>query len=306
MCTYNGGKFLAEQLSSIREQTSSPLELIVCDDGSTDTTPGLVQEFAASAPFPVVLIRNLVTLGSTRNFDQAIGLCRGEAIALCDQDDLWAPNKLQRVGEVLEAEPEVGGVFSDAFLVDGRSEMLPESLWERRKYTQRMQADFQRNGLAQLFRYNPATGATFVFRSKFVQQVSPIPEEWVHDAWIALLIAAQSRLRLLPEKLISYRIHAAQQIGVKRTRPSDELLINRWTSFQSRLATLSAASSLDPGIEQVVHRKLNFLKARKALKQRNLAGRAVDASRHLPGYFSFARGLFSYVRDVAQVSRGRS
>jgi glycosyltransferase involved in cell wall biosynthesis len=298
MCTYNGERFLGEQLSSIRQQTKLPCEVIVCDDASTDATPQLLQEFAASAPFPVALVRNQVTLGSTRNFDQAIRLCRGQAIALCDQDDIWASHKLQRVEQVLASEPDIGGVFANASLMNEKSQVLPESLWERRKYTPGLQAEFQKNGAAQLLRFNPATGATFVFRSEFVAQIVPIPEEWVHDAWIALLIATQARVLLLPEQLISYRIHSAQQIGVKRATPSDDLLVRRWTALAERLATFS----LDPTIDRVLHKKLNFLKTRRALKQQHLPHRVVAASRTLPGYFSFARGLFSYLRDVAGVN----
>jgi glycosyltransferase involved in cell wall biosynthesis len=294
MCTYNGEKFLGEQLKSIRRQTKLPLEVVVCDDGSTDATPRLVREFAASAPFPVVFVANRVTLKSTRNFDQAIGLCRGQAIALCDQDDLWAPEKLQRVEQVLENQPGLGGVFSNAFLVNEKSQLLPVSLWEQRKYTPRLQAEFCENGSAQLLQFNPATGATFVFRSEFVEQFAPIPEEWVHDAWIALIIATQSRIQLLPEKLISYRIHPSQQIGVKRATPSDDLLIKRWALMEARLSTLT----VDPRIMRVVHKKLQFFKTRRALRQRHLAGRVLAASRTLPGYFRFARGLYSYVRDV--------
>ena len=65
MCTYNGSKFLAEQLSSIREQTKLPHELVICDDGSTDATPRIVHAFALDAPFPVRFFRNQATLGST-------------------------------------------------------------------------------------------------------------------------------------------------------------------------------------------------------------------------------------------------
>ena len=215
MCTYNGSKFLAEQLSSIREQTKLPHELVICDDDSTDATPRIVHAFALDAPFPVRFFRNQATLGSTRNFEKAINLCEGQAIALCDQDDIWQPNKLERLASVLDSEPQVGGVCSNAFLMDETSECFPDSLWERRNFTPRMQAAFQRNSALQLLQYNAATGATFAFRSEFVKQVTPIPPEWVHDAWIALLVATQSRVQLVPEKLISYRIHPAQQIGVE-------------------------------------------------------------------------------------------
>jgi glycosyltransferase involved in cell wall biosynthesis len=299
MCTYNGSKFLAEQLNSIREQTKLPLELVICDDDSTDATPRIVHAFALDAPFPVRFFRNQATLGSTRNFEKAINLCTGQAIALCDQDDIWQPNKLERLAGVLDSEPQVGGVCSNAFLMDETSECFPDSLWERRNFTPRMQAAFQRNSARQLLQYNAATGATFVFRSGFVKLVTPIPPDWVHDAWIALLVATQSRVQLVPEKLISYRIHPAQQIGVRpRATVSDALLVRRWAVLAARLATLP----VDPRISQLVQKRLRFLETRAALKQERLLGRVIAASRTLPGYFRFARGLFSYLRDIANAS----
>jgi glycosyltransferase involved in cell wall biosynthesis len=307
MCTYNGSKFLGEQLSSILEQTKLPHELVVCDDASTDATSQIVEAFALDAPFPVRFFRNQATLGSTRNFEKAISLCVGQAIALCDQDDIWLPNKLERLASVLDSEPQVGGVCSNAFLMDERSEPFPDSLWERRNFTPRLQAAFQRNSALQLLQYNAATGATFVFRSEFVKQITPIPPEWVHDAWIALLVATQSRVQLVPEKLISYRIHAAQQIGVRPSRlgmqnaratASDALLVRRWTVLAAKLATLP----VDPIIRRLVQKRLMFFETRAALKQERLLGRVIAASRTLPGYFRFARGLFSYLRDIANGS----
>jgi glycosyltransferase involved in cell wall biosynthesis len=299
MCTYNGSKFLAEQLNSIREQTKLPLELVICDDDSTDATPRIVHAFALDAPFPVRFFRSQATLGSTRNFEKAINLCAGQAIALCDQDDIWQPNKLERLASVLDSEPQVGGVCSNAFLMDETSECFPDSLWERRNFTPRMQAAFQRNSARQLLQYNAATGATFVFRSEFVKQVTPIPPEWVHDAWIALLVATQSRVQLVPEKLIRYRIHPAQQIGVgPRATVSDAVLVRRWTVLAAKLATLP----VDRSISQLVHKRLRFLETRAALKQERLLGRVIAASCTLPGYFRFARGLFSYLRDIANAS----
>jgi glycosyltransferase involved in cell wall biosynthesis len=296
MCTYNGSKYLAEQLNSIREQTKLPYELIICDDASADATSQIVEAFALDAPFPVRFLRNQATLGSTKNFEKAISLCTGQAIALCDQDDIWLPNKLERLANVLDSEPEVGGVGSDAFLVNESSEAFPESLWERRNFTPRRQTAFDRNSAVELLQYNAATGATFAFRAEFVAQITPIPAEWVHDAWVALLVATQSRVRLLPEKLISYRIHPAQQIGVRSRGPGppDALLVRRWTALAAKLAVLP----VDPIISQLVQERLKFFETRSALKQKRLLGRVIGASCTLPGYFRFARGWFSYLKDI--------
>ena len=119
---------LPEQLASIAAQTRQPDELVVCDDGSSDATPQIVEDFASLVAFPVRFFRNPKNLGSTKNFEQAIGLCTGDLIALCDQDDIWLPEKLARQAEMLERDASLGGVFSDAELVDDRSQPIGKRL----------------------------------------------------------------------------------------------------------------------------------------------------------------------------------
>ena len=105
MCTYNGEKYLHQQLASIAQQTRLPEEMVVCDDCSSDSTPEIIEEFARTVPFPVRFFRNPQNLGSTKNFEKAIGLCTGDMIALCDQDDIWMPEKLARQAEMMERDP---------------------------------------------------------------------------------------------------------------------------------------------------------------------------------------------------------
>src|SRR4030095_5004546 len=97
MCTYNGARYIAEQLESIAAQTYPPGEIIVCDDASTDNTLEIVKDFASRASMPVRVFVNEENSGSTRNFSKAIGLCGGDLIALSDQDDFWLANKLERL-----------------------------------------------------------------------------------------------------------------------------------------------------------------------------------------------------------------
>ena len=118
MCTYNGGSSLREQLTSVLTQGRLPDELVICDDGSTDCTVEIVREFQAAAPFEVQLIVNDKKLGSTKNFEKCIQLCKGDIIVLSDQDDSWQPDRLRLSEEVFLARPDAGAVFSDALIVD--------------------------------------------------------------------------------------------------------------------------------------------------------------------------------------------
>jgi glycosyltransferase involved in cell wall biosynthesis len=94
MTTYNGERFLEEQLRSLTEQTKLPNELVVCDDGSTDRTPEILAQFAKGASFPVKIVINNHRLGWRENFLKAASLCSSDYIAFCDQDDIWLKEKL--------------------------------------------------------------------------------------------------------------------------------------------------------------------------------------------------------------------
>ena len=117
MSTYNGAAYLPEQLASLVAQVRQPDELVICDDYSTDQTQTIIHEFSATSPFPVHTYLNEQNLGSTRSFERAIGLCTGDVIALCDQDDVWRNDKLKLIEEAFTNAPAVGLVFSDAEIV---------------------------------------------------------------------------------------------------------------------------------------------------------------------------------------------
>ncbi len=118
MATYNGERFIRQQLDSFTRQTLPPSELVICDDGSTDSTLSIINDFSPSAPFPVVIVHNSARLGYTANFLQAARMCQGELIAFSDQDDEWLPQKLARV---LQASRE-----SDALLLAHAAEWVDQ------------------------------------------------------------------------------------------------------------------------------------------------------------------------------------
>ena len=105
MATYNGERFLEEQLRSLNEQTTLPAELVICDDASTDRTPKILAQFVQSASFPVKYLTNDQKLGWRKNFLKAASLCTSEYIAFCDQDDVWLKDKLACVESYLKRNP---------------------------------------------------------------------------------------------------------------------------------------------------------------------------------------------------------
>jgi glycosyltransferase involved in cell wall biosynthesis len=218
MCTYNGAAHLAQQLDSIAAQIRLPDEMVACDDGSVDGTLPLLRHFAKTVDFPVRIVENPVRLGSTANFGQGIGMCDGDIIVLADQDDIWRAEKLARIESAFYATPEVGALFSDGTLIDGRGNSVKGRLWQSVGFSRRMRsAILSKKGFDILLRANFVTGATLAFRGRLKHLLLPIPAGWVHDYWIASLLASSSQLALIDAPLIQYRCHAAQQLGVKRS-----------------------------------------------------------------------------------------
>src|SRR5689334_10550643 len=136
MCTYNGEKYLPQQLDSIAAQTRSPDEMIICDDGSTDKSPEICKEFAAKASFTVKVQINQWKLGIGKNFEQATAMCNGDIIAFSDQDDIWNAQKLERLEAIFASCSDIALLFSNAEVIDENAGPLGYDLWGSAKFSQ--------------------------------------------------------------------------------------------------------------------------------------------------------------------------
>lgn len=216
MCTYNGSRYLREQLESITSQTASPEEIIICDDGSTDTSLDILNEFASQAPFPVRIFSNEVRLGPAQNFEKAIRLCVGEIIVLSDQDDIWKPQKLERLSAVFERHPDSAYAFSDAEMVDRNGGSLGQTLWDAVGIQKKLERFVGPGQVELLLRHNLIPGAAMAFRASFRSIILPIPSAWMHDYWIVLLGSVLSSGVPVQEALFKYRRHASQLCGWRK------------------------------------------------------------------------------------------
>lgn len=226
LCTYNGAVFLDEFLVSLANQIRLPDRLLVLDDCSTDSTVYCIERFAENAPFKIELLVNNANLGSTKNFEKAIGLATGDILLLADQDDVWLPTKLLDIEYFMMTFPDVGYVFTDAFMVDCNIGKPQRRLWQNIQFTDKKIMKFQQGKeLDVLLNSNCVTGATVAFRSQYRDVFLPIPTVWVHDAWIAL-IAAVFGIKGMPiqKPLILYRQHNNQQIGIKKRNAIQKLI----------------------------------------------------------------------------------
>ena len=217
MATCNGDPFVAAQLASIASQSRLPCELVVCDDASDDGTLDRVREFAAEAPFSVRIEQNPERLGATANFERAVSLCRSEIVFLADQDDIWLDDKVETLAGRLDDEPQTGAVFCNGSVVDGDEQSLGYDLWQALSFDASEQRAVLDDRAHEVFaRHVVAAGTALAFRREFVPWLRPFPPlRNAHDAWIAALIAGVATVGCVERPLIQYRLHDANQIGLR-------------------------------------------------------------------------------------------
>ena len=306
LASYNGERYIAEQLDSIARQTRLPDELVISDDASTDSTPAIIQDFAQRVPFPVRFLQH-ERLGSTRNFELAIAACQGDIIFLCDQDDVWYPNKTEIIEAAFMNQPHAGAVFTDADVVDENLRPLGSQLWRFFRFKSEEQAQLAAgDALGVLLRHPVATGATMAFRSSFRDFLLPMPPTW-HDAWIALLIGAASHLVALPTPLIAYRQHSHNQVGVpRRGRNRDKTVADiygprvlLYETAQARLLEFADHFPSGPKLSYRFSEVINLLRARATLPEARwrrlpIALQGLIAYR----YHRYAYGWGSFLKDI--------
>jgi glycosyltransferase involved in cell wall biosynthesis len=205
MATYNGERFIRQQLESFARQTLLPSELIICDDGSTDSTLSIINNFSLSAPFPVVVVRNPGRLGYTANFLQAARMCQGELIAFSDQDDEWLPQKLARILQV--------GNDSDAFLFAHAAEWIDEN-GNPMGVVYPAHRRFRK-----YLRKNDFPGHAIVIRKSLLEMTSSslTPDnykkvagevEFGHDVLLLEIATAMDKVLYVPDVLMRWRIYS--------------------------------------------------------------------------------------------------
>lgn len=319
LCTFNGEKFLEEQLESIMRQSVLPREIVISDDGSTDGTRALVdrvltpQRLAEHGIRLTVLTRKK-PLGVTKNFEAALAACSAEFVSLCDQDDVWHTNRLERLVSAFES-PDVMLVHSDARMIDANGRPMRHSLLEslsaRRRELRREQGA---EGFTVLVRRNLVTGATAMVRRSLVSAAQPFPESWVHDHWLAIVAALTGRLVLVPEKLIDYRQHGANQIGAVKLsaagaveilgqsrRLRHEARVERIAELNRRLLEGDVPSSEDQ--RDFVTAKLTHEKVRLAMPNSRIARWGTVLRELVTGrYHRLSRGFIDVVRDALSAS----
>lgn len=304
IAAFNGSEYIAEQLQSLLEQTLPPDEIIICDDSADERTFQAVQRFL---PGNIVkYVKNPVPLGVARNFEKALRLAEGKYIFLCDQDDVWLPEKIRTMAEMLDNNSNIDGVFCNSALVDENLNSLNKTLWELRKFTPAMQKKLAAgNALSVFCRRVVCSGHNIALRRRALNYILPFPElaPFYPDTWVALAAALNSNIKMCNEVLTLYRIHNANRsnpagnawLAAKKARKNSAAERNYLLATE----LLKRCSNADPAKRGLLE---NFARhhRQRSLYSKNIILRAIQAGRELCTlhYRKYSNGLKTFIADL--------
>lgn len=194
LASYNGEKYISEQLESLASQSKLPDEVVISDDCSTDNTIKLINEFSINAPFKIEIYKNDSNLGYSRNFNNALMKTTGELVFLCDQDDVWFENKIEKIYKL--------AVSDDSLLFMNDAELTDRDLNQTgiTKLQQIISLGKDQNKFVM--------GCCSAIKRELLDLILPIDENFpAHDTWISWFGERMLLKTVTPEVLQYYRRH---------------------------------------------------------------------------------------------------
>lgn len=215
LATYNGGKYLKEQIDSILNQTYSNIRLIISDDCSKDKTKEIIKEYE-KRDNRIISHFHETNLGYVKNFEFLLSKVENEIYMLSDQDDFWLPEKVEKTYKKLK-ETNSDLIFTDLEVVDKNLKQIYPSFNDYMKLSRKI---IKYKGSYKLqYLYNCVTGCTIMSKKKFLKLILPLPTDSkyaIHDTWIACTVANLGKIEYLNEKTIKYRQHGNNQVGTDK------------------------------------------------------------------------------------------
>lgn len=219
MCTYNGGKYIREQLQSIVNNTVDDWKIFVFDDQSIDNTLEIIDQFEKKYPNKIIVTINSIKKGAIVNFLSSIydigrKMKDTDFIMLCDQDDIWNPNKIQKTKKGMNELISVYGnnmpllVCTDVTVVDDKKNIINDSFRRMNHYSVK-KLDF-----SHLIMENKVQGCTTMINKRLAVMLERIPAKVImHDAWMAFIAAAFGKIKYIDEPTMKYRQHDSNVQG---------------------------------------------------------------------------------------------
>ncbi|WP_113651715.1 glycosyltransferase family 2 protein [Pedobacter namyangjuensis] len=213
IATYNGSKYLGQLMESLLQQTVIPDEIFIVDDCSVDDTLEIIKSYNDKYPF-IRYIVNKVNLGAIESFKLAVSNCNGVYTALCDQDDIWKPNKLEisiKTLKEIDIENKPALIYTDLSIIDNQGGLSKISFWESLGMCP------ERESFKSSMYGNIATGCTMVFNKHMKREMLLMPETvLMHDHWLAMIAYGFGNIKAVNLSTVFYRSHAESVTEKKR------------------------------------------------------------------------------------------
>lgn len=253
LCTFNGARFLREQLDTLVNQDYDHKEIIAVDDASTDGTLAILNEYATKYPF-IHIHQNEQNLGFRRSFEKAIRLSKGDFIALSDQDDLWMPEKLS------DMRAQIGEhqlIYHDSVFIKENGQSLNKKMSDVINM-------YSGDSFKPFLFFNSVSGHACMFKNSLVPYILPLPASVYHDHWIAYVAANVGTIGYVPKTLVKYRQHEKTSTNIlklSKRKPIDH--VSGKGKILSTLAGFEAMSNFKFNKEpDFLHRLVQFYRKR--------------------------------------------
>lgn len=215
LATYNGEKYVREQIDSILNQTHKNIKLIISDDYSTDKTQNILKEYEQKDKRIELYIQEK-NIGVVKNIEFLLKKVKSPYYMLADQDDYWMQEKVEKSIEKLKEE-EADLVFGDLEVVNEKLDTLYESFNDYMLLSRKIKKYINTGKMNYL--YNCVTGCTILAKKETIKYIIPIPDyskRLIHDHWIGIMAELNGKLAYMPEKYIKYRQHENNQVGTNK------------------------------------------------------------------------------------------
>lgn len=235
MATYNGERFIHEQLESILGQLESDDEVVIVDDASTDGTVHVAEGFSDKR---IRIFRQEHNCGVLKTFERSLKEAAGEIIFLADQDDIWRSDKVTKIKSLFAARPDLSLVLSDSCIVDARGKIISETRFKSER--------FHSGALINIVR-NRYLGCAMAFRRSILAYCLPFPADLpMHDMWIGIVNQFVGKTEFIDEPLMSYRRHDSNT-SPQSHAPLGQMIRWRWALVKNLAARVSRRPAVDQG-----------------------------------------------------------
>lgn len=220
LSTYNGEKYITEQLESLKNQTLAPDEVIISDDCSTDSTVKLCEDYIAQNNLENWrVIANKTNKGWADNFSEAFLMASGDIIYPCDQDDVWLEDKLEKMTKIMQEHPEIG-------LLIGNYKMRVQNEHEDRIVDQTYTEELRQLQFDSKVIFVDYPGCVYCFRKSFYSKIAPYRfERYPHDAFLIRMAKVDDCCYFYDSPVILWRRHTANATG-KPVRTNETMTSN--------------------------------------------------------------------------------